>query len=41
MKILGLGADLFDADGQTDVTHLIVAFRSFDKRQVTYYVHRF
>ena len=29
MKILPVGADLFYAHGQTDVTKLIVAFRSF------------
>jgi hypothetical protein len=29
MKIRPVGADLFHADGQTDVTNLIVAFRNF------------
>jgi hypothetical protein len=29
MKILSVGAGLFHADGQTDMTKLIVAFRSF------------
>jgi len=29
MKIRLVGAELFDADGRTDMTKLIVAFRSF------------
>ena len=29
MKILSVGAEMFHADGQTDVTKLIVAFRTF------------
>jgi hypothetical protein len=39
MKILPVGAELFNADGQTDLTRLTVAFRSFvnapkeDKRE--------
>jgi hypothetical protein len=31
MKIRPLGAELFHADGQTDMTKLIVAFRNFAK----------
>jgi len=31
MKILPMGAELFHADGQTDMTKLIVAFRNFVK----------
>jgi hypothetical protein len=31
MKIVLLGAELFHADGRTDVTKLIVAFRNFEK----------
>jgi hypothetical protein len=31
LKICPLGAELFHADGQTDMTKLIVAFRSFAK----------
>jgi len=29
MKIRSVGAEMFHADGQTDVTKLIVAFRTF------------
>ena len=29
MKIRPMGAELFHADGQTDMTKLIVAFRNF------------
>jgi len=29
IKIRSVGAEMFHADGQTDVTKLIVAFRSF------------
>jgi hypothetical protein len=29
MKIRAIGAELFHADGQTDMTKLIVAFRNF------------
>jgi len=29
MKILPVGAELFHADGQPDITKLIVAFRNF------------
>jgi len=29
MKILPVGTELFHADGQTDMTKTIVAFRSF------------
>ena len=29
MKIRPVGAELFDADGRTDMTKLIVAFRNF------------
>ena len=29
MKILPVGAELFYADGRTDMTNLIVAFRNF------------
>ena len=29
MKILSVGAELFQADGRTDMTRLIVAFRNF------------
>jgi hypothetical protein len=29
MKIREVGAELFQADGQTDVTKLIVAFRNY------------
>ena len=29
MKIRPVGAELFHADGQTDMTKLIVAFRNF------------
>jgi hypothetical protein len=32
IKIRFVGADLFHADGQTDVTKLIDAFRKFCKR---------
>jgi len=32
MKILPLGAELFRADRQTDMTKLIVAFRYFPKK---------
>jgi hypothetical protein len=31
MKIFPVGAELFHADGQTDMTKLIVAFRNFAK----------
>ena len=31
MKIRLMGAELFHADGQTDMTKLIVAFRNFAK----------
>jgi hypothetical protein len=31
MKIPPVGAELFDADGRTDMTKLIVAFRNFAK----------
>jgi len=31
MKILLVGAELFHADGQIDMTKLVVAFRSFAK----------
>ena len=31
MKICRVGADLFHADGQTDMTRLMVAFRNFAK----------
>jgi hypothetical protein len=31
MKICPVGAELFYADGQTDMTKLIVAFRNFAK----------
>ena len=31
MKILQVAAELFHADGQTDVTKLVVVFRSFAK----------
>ena len=31
MKIRTLGAELFHADGQTDMKHLIVAFLNFAK----------
>jgi hypothetical protein len=34
MKIRYVGAELFQADGQTEMTKLIVAFRNI------YYVHR-
>jgi len=30
MKIRSVGADLFHADGQTDTTKLMVAFRNFE-----------
>jgi hypothetical protein len=30
MKIRPVGAELFYADGQTDITKLIVAFRNFE-----------
>jgi len=29
MKIRRVGAELFNADGRTDVTKLIIAFRNF------------
>jgi hypothetical protein len=32
MKILLLGAELFHADGQTDMTKLIATFRNFCER---------
>jgi len=32
MKIRLVGAELFDTDGQTDMTKLIVAFRKFCER---------
>ena len=32
MKIRQVGAELFHADGQTDITKLAVAFRNFAKR---------
>ena len=32
MKILRVGAELFHADGQTDITKLTVAFRNFSKQ---------
>jgi hypothetical protein len=32
MKIGPVGAELFFADGRTDVTKIIVAFRNFVKR---------
>jgi len=32
MKIRLVGSELFDADGQTDMTKLIVAFRKFCER---------
>jgi hypothetical protein len=31
MKIHTVGAELFQADGRTDMTNLIVAFRNFAK----------
>jgi len=31
MNIRPVGAEMFDADGRTDVTKLIVAFRNFAK----------
>ena len=31
MKIRPVGAELFHADGQTDMSKLIVAFRSFEQ----------
>ena len=31
MKICPLGAELFPADGQTDMTNVIVGFRNFAK----------
>ena len=31
MKIRRVGAELFHADGQTDMTKLMVAFRNFTK----------
>jgi hypothetical protein len=31
IKIRPMGAELFQADGQTDTTKLIVAFRNFEK----------
>jgi hypothetical protein len=31
MKIRPVGVELFQADGQTDMTKLIVAFRNFTK----------
>jgi hypothetical protein len=35
-KIRPEGADLFHADGQTDMTKLIVAFRNFVNASITY-----
>jgi hypothetical protein len=41
MKIRPLGAELFQADGQTDVTKLIVSFRNFVNALKNYRVLHF
>ena len=41
MKILIVGPELFHADGQTDVTKLIVAFRSSTNASEHYYRMKF
>jgi len=45
VKILSVEAELFNADGQTDITQLIIAFRNFSNvsknKQVVYENIRF
>ena len=40
MTVLSVGAELFNADGQTDMRKLIVAFRSFTNAPKTAHVVR-
>jgi hypothetical protein len=37
MKITSVGPDLFYADGQTDMTKLIIAFTNFAKAPKNYF----
>jgi len=37
MKIRPVGAELFHADGQTDITKLTVAFHNFEKMRLTFW----
>jgi hypothetical protein len=39
MKILAIGAELFHADGRTDMPKLIVAFRNFANAPKTVHVN--
>jgi len=41
MKILPVGTELFHADGQTDMTKLIVAFRDFTNAPINGTVFEF
>jgi hypothetical protein len=40
MKIHQLGAKLFQADGQTDVIELLVAFRNYANAPTNGHLHR-
>jgi hypothetical protein len=40
MKILPVGAELFHADGQTDMTNLTVAFHNFAKAPKNVFLFR-